>query len=160
MKVRICFVCLGNICRSPTAEGVMLNLVAQAGLAESFVIDSAGTGGHHVGERPDPRTLAAANARGLQLKSRARRFEQADFARFDHVIAMDQQNATDLRRLARDDAERDKVRLLLSFSGDPASPRDVPDPYCGGSDGFEHVLSLCEEACGGLLSHIRQSVGW
>jgi protein-tyrosine phosphatase len=152
--VRVVFVCLGNICRSPTAEGVMRKLVGDAGLADRIVIDSAGTGGWHVGELPDARTVKAAARRGLELTHRARQFTVADFDRFDYVLAMDNSNLRHLRLMAGG-RPNPTVRLLLSF--DPGSPAgaEVPDPYAGGSAGFEHVLDLCERACSGLLAHLR-----
>ena len=152
--MRICFVCLGNICRSPTAEGVMRKLVEDAGLDGKIVLDSAGTGAWHVGELADPRTRRAAESRGLSLTHRARQFTAADFDRFDYVIAMDRANLRHLRVMA---GERTApiVRLLRSFDPDAGTDAEVPDPYSGGSDGFEHVLDLCERACEGLLAHVR-----
>ena len=138
----------------------MLKLLAELDLTHELVIDSAGTAGHHTGERPDPRTLKAANSRGITLPSRARRFEHADFARFDYVLAMDEQNRDDLLRLARSDQERDKVHLLLSFSAEPSAPSEVPDPYYGGAAGFEHVLDLCDSACRGFVEHLRRTHGF
>lgn len=154
--LRLCFVCLGNICRSPTAEGVMHALVRDAGLASSIVIDSAGTGAWHVGELPDPRTRAAARARGLELTSTARLFVQADLDRFDYVLAMDGANLQALQRMARTAGERARIHLLRSF--DPAAPAgaEVPDPYYGGPRGFDEVLDMCERACRGLLAHLRE----
>ncbi len=155
MPVRVCFVCLGNICRSPTAEGVMLKLLAETGLSHLFEIDSAGTAGHHVGERPDPRTLSAAKLRGIHLPSRARCFEREDFARFDYVLAMDRHNHDDLMRLAPDGEARDKVHMFLRFAHEPEGATDLPDPYYGGGAGFEHVLDLCDRACRGFLEHVK-----
>ena len=154
--IRLCFVCLGNICRSPTAEGVMAHLVEREGLRAQFVIESAGTAGYHVGERPDRRTLATARARGVELPSRARQWQLADFARFDLVLAMDHDNRERLLAMAPDELSRGKVLLLRSF--DPESPLDaeVPDPYYGGPDGFERVFDICEAACRGLLIHLRR----
>jgi protein-tyrosine phosphatase len=155
--VRVCFVCLGNICRSPTAEGVMHHLVAQAGRADAFEIDSAGTAAYHEGERPDRRSLATARARGVELPGRARRFRPEDFARFDHVLAMDRENLRELLQLAPDEAARAKVALLRSF--DPAAPpgAEVPDPYYGGADGFTRVFEICMAACRGLLAHVDEA---
>jgi protein-tyrosine phosphatase len=155
--VRICFVCLGNICRSPTAEGVMRKLVADAGLADQIALDSAGTGSWHVGELPDPRTRAAAQNRGYELAHRARQFMAADFERFDLVVAMDRENLARLSRLARGDAAT-KLRLLRSFDHEADEGAEVPDPYSGGEDGFEHVLDLCERACKGLLAHAKNQL--
>jgi protein-tyrosine phosphatase len=153
--IRLCFVCLGNICRSPTAEGIMLHLVAEAGLSEHFSIDSAGTSAIHVGEPADARSFATAKARGVHLPSRARQFVRSDFERFDYVLAMDAQNRVNLLRLTSDRAAHDKVHLLRRF--DPRGPvgANVPDPYYGGADGFEHVFEICEAACRGLLSELR-----
>lgn len=152
--VRICFVCLGNICRSPTAEGIMLAMVAESGLTDQISIDSAGTGAWHVGEPADARSRACAAGRGVDLPSIARRFEPSDFARFDHVLAMDESNLADLLELAPDASSRSRVALLRRF--DPASPGDleVPDPYHGGRRGFDDVFEICEAACRGLLDHL------
>lgn len=154
--MRILFVCLGNICRSPTAEGVMRRLVAEAGLEEEIELDSAGTGSWHVGAAPDARATAAARARGTILSGAARRVEPADFDRFDLVLAMDAANLRDLRAVAPAGTEG-KIRLLREF--DPAvagaPDLDVPDPYYGGDDGFEAVLDMVEAACRGLLEHAR-----
>lgn len=133
----------------------MLHVLKQAGLTDHFVIDSAGTGGHHAGERPDSRSLAAAKARGIALPSRARKFVGEDFARFDYVLAMDTQNQADLMRLARDAQSKGKVRLFLSFLSEENAPSEVPDPYYGGKQGFEHVLDLCERGCSAFLDHLR-----
>jgi protein-tyrosine phosphatase len=156
--IRVCFVCLGNICRSPTAAGVMRRLVADAGLADHIEVDSAGTGDYHVGQRPDARSLAAARARGIELPGRARQFEALDFERFDYVLAADRHNLADLRELA---SGRDTRHVALLRSFDPAAPpgAEVPDPYHGGARGFDEVLDLCEAACRGVLEQIVQSHG-
>jgi len=154
--VRLCFVCLGNICRSPTAEGVMLALVQREGLQAGFTIESAGTAGYHVGERPDRRSLATAKAHGVQLPSRARKWLVGDFARFDLVLAMDANNRADLLALAPDPLARDKVLLLRSFEPDAELDAAVPDPYYGGPEGFEEVFAICERACRGLLVSLRR----
>jgi len=155
LKIRICFVCLGNICRSPTAEGIMRGLVQQAGLAGRIEIDSAGTGDDHVGEPSDPRSQEAAAARGVRLDGRARQFQAVDFARFDYVLAMDRENHRALLALAPGPGDRGKVSLLRSFEPGHASKRDVPDPYYGGERGFDRVIDICEASCQGLLAHIR-----
>jgi protein-tyrosine phosphatase len=154
--VRICFVCLGNICRSPTAEGVMRRLLEREGLDDKVIVESAGTADYHIGDLPDQRSRAAAQARGVPLTSRARQFVASDFERLDYVLAMDAENVRNLTRLAPDAAARAKIRLLRSF--DPASPPGaaVPDPYHGSEHGFEEVLDLCEAACRGLLDHLRR----
>lgn len=129
--------------------------VAGAGLADRVTIDSAGTGGWHAGELPDPRTRAAAARRGVALDHRGRQFRRDDFQRFDLILAMDAANLRALRAMAPDDAAREKVRLLRSY--DPAAPEgaEVPDPYYGDGDGFERVLDICEAACAGLLAEVR-----
>jgi protein-tyrosine phosphatase len=156
--VRLLFVCMGNICRSPTAEGVMRSLVRAAGLDGEIEIDSAGTGGWHAGAPPDQRATVAAGRRGLTLEGAARQVRPQDFERYDLLLAADRENAADLRALAPSEAARAKVRLLREF--DPASAGapdlDVPDPYYGGPGGFDEVLDLVEAACRGLLAEIRR----
>jgi protein-tyrosine phosphatase len=156
--IRICFVCLGNICRSPTAEGVMIQLVRDAGLAERIAIDSAGTGAWHAGERADPRSRAEALRRGVDLPSVARQFTAGDFDAFDYVIAMDRRNARDLERLMGARAHTRKLHLLRSFDARASDP-DVPDPYYGGDNGFADVFDICEAGCRGLLAHLRKEHG-
>ena len=147
--MRILFVCLGNICRSPTAEGVMRRLVRDEGLEDRIEIDSAGTGGWHVGAPPDERATEAAACRGIELSGSARRFDPRDFDRFDLIVAMDAENRRDLLAVAPDDDARRKVRMFRAGDG------DVPDPYYGGEDGFERVLDMVEEAARELLDEIR-----
>jgi protein-tyrosine phosphatase len=151
--VRICFVCMGNICRSPTAEAVMRHLIEKRGWTKRFAIESAGTGDWHVGEAADSRSRTAGHRRGYRLDRRAQHFTAISFERFDYVIAADGNNHSHLVRIAPDDAARAKIHLLRDF--DPASPKgsDVPDPYYGGAEVFEHVLDVCEAACQGLISH-------
>jgi protein-tyrosine phosphatase len=153
--VRICFVCLGNICRSPTAEGVMRALVEKAGLADRVSIDSAGTGAYHVGELPDPRTREAAKRRGYSLDHRAWQFTAKDFTRFDLVLAMDSQNLRHLRVLAQG---KHDVRLFRSFDPTAGDGAEVPDPWYGGEEGFREVLDQCERACEGLVEYVRGQV--
>lgn len=154
--ISLCFVCLGNICRSPTAEGVMIHLVEQAGLADQIRVDSAGTAAYHLGNRPDSRSLRAARNRGVDLPGRARQFQSQDFAHFDYVLCMDTSNLSNVLALA-DSGSGHQVHLLLDF--DPHSPpgSSVPDPYYGGESGFETVLDLCFRACQGLLDHLRKA---
>jgi protein-tyrosine phosphatase len=153
----VLFVCLGNICRSPTAEGAMRALVREAGLQDSIEIDSAGTGGWHVGSPPDPRAVAAAAARGITLAGCARQVRSDDFEHFDLLLAMDRSNLRELRQMARGEEQRAKVRLLREL--DPASADgeslDIPDPYYGAPGGFEEVLDLVQAACTGLLAQVR-----
>ncbi|MGP8240617.1 MAG: low molecular weight protein-tyrosine-phosphatase [Solirubrobacteraceae bacterium] len=159
MPMRVLFVCLGNICRSPTAEGVMRRLVAEAGVQESVELDSAGTGGWHVGEPPDPRACEAARRRGIVLEGSARQVRAEDFDRFDLIVAMDRANERALCALALDESARAKVRMLREF--DPASAGevdlDVPDPYYEGADGFDVVLDQVQAACAELLEHVREA---
>jgi low molecular weight protein-tyrosine phosphatase len=162
---RVLFVCLGNICRSPTAEGVMRALVSDAGLEGRIELDSAGTGSWHVGSAPDERASAAARGRGISLEGSARQVREQDFREFDLLLAMDGENLRELREQAPGEQERAKVRLLREF--DPASAGggeagsasegelDVPDPYYGAPGGFEEVFDLVHAACAGLLAQIR-----
>lgn len=156
-EARILFVCMGNICRSPTAEGVMRALVREAGLEDEIVIDSAGTGGWHAGDPPDRRATEAAARRGVRLEGGARQITVRDFEDFDLLLAMDRDNLAGVRAIAPDDEAAAKARLLREY--DPASAGapdlDVPDPYYGGPHGFETVLDQVEAACRGLLDEIR-----
>jgi len=160
--VRVLFVCLGNICRSPSAEGVFRHLVAEAGLARRIEADSAGTGDYHLGAAPDRRAQAAARRRGVELSGlRARQVEPADFERFDYVLAMDQHNLRDLRRLAPS-APRALLGLLLdeaAGAGGAPGEREVPDPYTGGGATFERALDLIEAGAAGWLARIRSEHG-
>ena len=155
-KIGVLFVCMGNICRSPLAEGVFRNLVERAGIADRFRIESAGIGDWHAGELPDSRTRAVAQRRGLKLTSRARQVVAADLDRFDLVVAMDADNVRGLTRLRAHAPARTEVRRLLEFDAE-ADTLDVPDPYYGGDDGFERVHDMIERACAGLLRHIRET---
>jgi protein-tyrosine phosphatase len=151
---RVCFVCLGNICRSPTAEAVFYKLVTDASRAGDFVIDSAGTAGYHVGELADARARAAAQRRGYEIRHRARRFLHGDFDAFDLVCAMDRDNLEDLLALAPTPEAKRKVRLLRSFDPDAKRGAEVPDPYYGGERGFDEVIDICERACRGLFESL------
>lgn len=139
---RLLFVCLGNICRSPTAQAVFAELVRRAGRAHEFHLDSAGTGDWHVGEPPDPRTRAAAQALGYPMRHRARQVSRQDFERFDLVLAMDRQNHRNLLAMARPD-QHPRIQLFRSLD-DPGSAPDVPDPYYGGEEGFIEVVRIAE----------------
>jgi protein-tyrosine phosphatase len=154
--IRVCFVCLGNICRSPIAEGAFRHLVAEAGLISAFETDSAGTAGYHSGEPPDHRARAAGRRAGIEVGGKARQFVAADFARFDCVIAMDLSNGADLQRIAPSPEAARKVRLLRSFDPAAAPNAPIPDPYYGADDGFDEVLELCRTACRYLLDEIRR----
>lgn len=156
--IRVCFVCLGNICRSPTAEGIFRHLVASAGLEDEIEIASAGTGAWHVGALPDPRSRATALGRGLRLVSRARKLEARDLDHFDYVLAMDTDNLAQITSLAGSTAPRARVSKLLAFHPE-RDDDDVPDPYEGGPRGFEDVFDLCAAACRGLLEHLRRVHG-
>ena len=153
--VKVLFVCLGNICRSPTAEGVFRHAVSRASLTEYIHIDSAGTHAYHIGEPPDRRAQAAAARRGIDLSGlRGRMAVPDDIEEFDYILAMDRENFTNLRAICPAGLEH-KVRLFLEFA--PQRPeREVPDPYFGGESGFDRVLDMIEEASDGLLADIRQ----
>jgi protein-tyrosine phosphatase len=153
--IRVLFVCMGNICRSPTAEGVFRKLVLEAGLADKIEIASAGTHAYHVGEPPDTRAQEAARRRGFDLSSqRARHATCEHIKQFDYVVAMDRDNYDDLLGICPDGCEA-KIRMFLEFA--PGRPeREVPDPYFGGAAGFDRVLDMVEEASRGLLEDIRK----
>lgn len=152
--MRILFVCLGNICRSPTAEGVLRTIAEREAPELELEVDSAGTAGYHVGDPPDPRTQAAASRRGYDLSGlRARVVAPEDFERFDLILAMDRENLAVLQRRAPAVA-RSRVRLFLEFAPE-AGTSEVPDPYYGGPNGFEEVLDLVESASRRLLHHVR-----
>jgi len=153
--VRVLFVCMGNICRSPTAEGVFKRQVEAAGLARRVLSDSAGTHDYHVGDPPDPRAQRAAGRRGYDLSPlRGRQVSRSDFSEFDYVLAMDEANLRLLERLCPPQHAH-KLRLFMEFATDPGL-REVPDPYYGGAQGFEQVLDLVEQASRGLLAHLRE----
>ncbi|MGW7277578.1 low molecular weight protein-tyrosine-phosphatase [Streptomyces sp. NPDC054844] len=159
MTYRICFVCTGNICRSPMAEAVFHSRVADAGLNGMIEADSAGTGGWHEGEGADPRTMAVLEENGYGLDHTARQFQPSWFSRLDLVVALDAGHLRALRRLAPTEQDAAKVRLLRSY--DPTADRadlDVPDPYYGGVDGFEKCLEMVEAASSGLLAAVREHV--
>jgi protein-tyrosine phosphatase len=151
---RVLFVCMGNICRSPTVEGVFKDLVSRELPDRTIHIDSAGTHAYHVGKPPDPRAQRAAQRRGIDLSQlRARRIVEADFSRFDLVLAMDPLNVAVMHEVCPPEF-MSRIRLLMEFA--PAIDReDVPDPYYGGSNGFEYVLDLAEEASAGLIDHLK-----
>ena len=152
--VKVLFVCTGNICRSPTAEGVFKHLVEKAGLADRIATDSAGTGDYHIGEAPDARSQNAALARGYDISPLcARQVRARDFSEFDYVLAMDETHVRQLKRMCPPE-HAGRVKLFMEFAGQGA-PREVPDPYYGGAQGFERVLDMVEQASRGLLDHLR-----
>ncbi|MGE4062394.1 MAG: low molecular weight protein-tyrosine-phosphatase [Rhodospirillaceae bacterium] len=154
---RVLFVCTGNICRSPTAEGVFRHLIAEAGLGHAIESASAGTHGYHIGEPPDPRSVAAAKRRGFDLSAqRARKVRADDFHTYDLILAMDRDHFAHLESLRPNNA-RAEVKLFLEYHSD-AKHRDVPDPYYGGPDGFEQVLDMIEHASKVLLGQIAASL--
>ena len=151
-RISILFVCLGNICRSPLAEGVFKDLVVRRGLSDRFEIDSAGTGGWHVGEPADSRATMVAESHGVKLESRARQVVEEDLERFDYVIAMDRDNLAELERMAGGIEDGAELRLLRDF--DPVGGGEVPDPYYGGASGFETVYEMVARSCAALLDHV------
>ncbi len=155
VMVRVLFVCSGNICRSPMAEGVFQHMVDEAGLSDRIVVDSAGTGPWHVGESAHRGTRQALKRHGIDYRGRARQVTRADYDGFDYILAMDRENLSDLRRLARDDDEA-ALSLFLDYAPQ-ARQREVPDPYYNGR--FELVYDLVRQASTGLLRHIREQHG-
>ncbi|GHC71735.1 low molecular weight protein-tyrosine-phosphatase [Streptomyces collinus] len=158
MTYRVCFVCTGNICRSPMAEIVFRARVTEAGLDELVEVDSAGTGGWHEGDGADPRTVAVLEDNGYAGGHTARQFQPSWFSRLDLVIALDSGHLGALRRLAPTEQDARKVRLLRSYDPAAGDDLDVPDPYYGGTDGFEECLEMVEAASTGLLAAVRKDV--
>lgn len=153
---KICFVCLGNICRSPTAEGIFRHFVNKRGLEPYFYIDSAGTSAYHIGERANSKSRQVAEMHGVELLSRARRFEEDDLEEFDLVLAMDHENYDNLIRL--DSGKRqDKVKLMRDFDPQPGN-KAVPDPYYGGLDGFQNVFEVLKRSCEELLNELEKRI--
>ncbi|MFJ9815980.1 low molecular weight protein-tyrosine-phosphatase [Streptomyces sp. NPDC101151] len=158
MTYRVCFVCTGNICRSPMAESVFRARVEEAGLAGLVEIDSAGTGGWHEGDAADPRTVSVLDEHGYGTEHVARQFQPSWFARLDLVIALDTGHLKALRRLASTEEDALKVRLLRAYDPAAGDDLDVPDPYYGGRDGFEECLEMVEAASTGLLAAVREQL--
>ena len=154
---KILFVCLGNICRSSSAEGVMKHLLEESGLGTEFVVDSAGISSYHQGELPDSRMRAHAIRRGYELTHRSRSVRTEDFYNFDLIIGMDDRNIDDLKDRAPSPEEWKKIHLMTEYCTRFTHADHVPDPYYGGAEGFEYVLDLLEDACAGLLERISQS---
>ncbi|MGB3237752.1 MAG: low molecular weight protein-tyrosine-phosphatase [Geitlerinemataceae cyanobacterium] len=152
MVYKLLFVCLGNICRSPSAENIMNHLIEEKGLGDRIVCDSAGTSSYHIGSSPDRRMGVAAQKRGIELKGKARQFDRKDFEHFDLILAMDRQNYRDILSLDTQGQYQDKVRLMCDFCT-RHSLKEVPDPYYGGPEGFDRVIDLLMDACDGLLKY-------
>lgn len=153
--IRVIFVCLGNICRSPLAASVFKRQVARAGLSDLFRVDSAGVSDYHAGEPPDPRMKETAARHGVTLAGRSRQVRLADIQDADYVIATDRENLADLRAL-RDGKAGPPIQLLGAFDPEAADEPDVPDPYYGGPAGFEQVYEMVERSCSALLRHIQK----
>lgn len=151
---RILFLCMGNICRSPAAHCVLQHLVNQAGLADRFEIESAGTLNYHVGEAPDPRMQTSLRQRNIPIIGKARHLKQADLAHYDYILAMDLDNLAGAQQLDISGQFASKIQLFSTYCS-KFTEREIPDPYYGGDRGFEHVLDLVEDGCQGLLSHIQ-----
>lgn len=154
---KLVFVCLGNICRSPTGEGIFIHKVKKAGLESYFYIDSAGTAAYHTGERADRRSQETANEHGVQLPSIARRFEYADLEEFDLILAMDSSNLTNINQLDRKGKFTNKVKLLREFDPEPGN-KEVPDPYYGGQNGFENVFEMVDRSCQAILEELKPHI--
>ena len=158
MPYQLLFVCLGNICRSPSAENIMNHLIKREGMEHKIKCDSAGTASYHIGNPPDRRMNAAANKRGMTLLGSARQFAKSDFEEFDLILVMDRDNYADVCALDRAGKFSAKVRLMCDFCTQHTL-REVPDPYYGGEAGFDQVIDLLMDACGGLLAHVKQELG-
>ena len=156
MTYKLLFVCLGNICRSPSAENIMNQLIEEAGLAAKITCDSAGTSGYHIGAAPDRRMNIAAKKRGLELEGQSRKLKPSDLQKFDLILAMDRANYEDILYLDREGKYEDKVRMMCDFATQKPD-REVPDPYYGGADGFDYVIDLLYDACAGLLDYVVNS---
>ncbi len=154
----ICFVCLGNICRSPLAEGVFQHLINNQGLENQIIIHSAGTGGWHVGASPDARMQATALKKGVQLTSRAQQIQAGDIRRFDLVLAMDRSNLETMETLCSPEMAAKKLRLFRSFDPEAKGDLDVPDPYYGRNDGFEHVFQIVHRTCPPILDYVKSQM--
>lgn len=154
---KICFVCLGNICRSPTAEGVFQHLVNERGFQSYFYVDSAGTSAYHIGEPANSKSQAVANQQGVRLLSKGRRFEREDLAEFDLILAMDHENLKNIRHLDIHSAYSGKIKLLREYDPDPED-KAVPDPYYGGMQGFQRVFDVIKRSCENLLDELEEYI--
>ncbi len=153
--IKVLFVCLGNICRSPLAEAIFQQKIKNRGLEQQIFVDSVGTSNYHIGDDPDPRTIHVANQHGLPIAHKGRQFTKADYNTFDYILAMDQSNRQDLTDLVGND---EKLVLMRDFD-EEAPGADVPDPYFGGQDGFEHVYQMLDRSSEALLDHIVRKHG-
>lgn len=151
---KLCFVCLGNICRSPTAEGIFQHIVNERGLQSYFYVDSSGTSAYHIGEPANSKSQWVANQQGVQLHSKARRFDSADLEEFDLILAMDSENFRNISRSDRDGIYSEKIKMMREFDPQP-DDRDVPDPYYGGMDGFQNVFDVLKRSCDELLNRLE-----
>ncbi|PIE83615.1 MAG: phosphotyrosine protein phosphatase [Candidatus Contendobacter odensis] len=157
--LKVLFVCMGNICRSPVAEGVFQRMLEEADLSRKIAVDSAGTHSYHIGSQPDTRSQSTARLRDIDLSNlRARQIDKADFSEFDYILAMDRSNLEHLLFLCQDSSLQRRIRLLMDFAPD-LPEREVPDPYYGGANGFDRVMDMIEVAAQGLLKHIREQHG-
>jgi protein-tyrosine phosphatase len=154
---KIVFVCLGNICRSPTAEGIFQHLVKERGLESYFYIDSAGTSAYHIGEPANSKSRQVAERHGVELRSRARRFEVGDLEEFDLILAMDRENYDNLKQLDSNGRYSDKILLMRDFDPQPGDG-EVPDPYYGGMDGFQHVFEVLRRSSNELLNELEERI--
>ncbi len=152
--VKLLFVCLGNICRSPSAENIMNHLIKKEGLEDKIICDSAGTSSYHIGSPPDSRMKSAAKKRGINLKGKARQFEEFDLEFYDLILAMDKSNYQNILRLDYKKKYSDKVKLMCDFATQHTD-KEVPDPYYGGESGFDYVIDLLLDSCSELLNYCR-----
>jgi len=158
-NISVLFVCLGNICRSPLAEGVFRHILDERGVSDRFRVDSAGTGSWHVGEGPDHRAVRAAGTRGVTLSGHSRQVQPEDFRDFDYMVAMDRSNLRDLEDYREGVGGEVSLYLLREFDPEGGPGAEVPDPYYGGPDGFENVYDMVDRSCRALLDHILEEHG-
>jgi len=151
--VRILFVCLGNICRSPLAEAIFKHKIAESGLSGKFIVDSSGTGDYHIGEDPDARTIEVAIRNGVSISHKARQFSTRDFDSFDYIIAMDESNLRNIRNL-KNNIEKGRLMLMRDF--DESKDKNVPDPYFGGKDGFDEVFDILDASLANFLEFLKK----
>lgn len=157
MSYKLLFVCLGNICRSPSAENIMNHLIQNAGLSEQIICDSAGTSSYHIGSSPDRRMAAALTKRNFTAIGKARQFEVSDFEEFDLILTMDKDNYQDILSLDRQGIYKNKVKLMCDFAA-YHNDKEVPDPYYGGPEGFNYVIDLLVDSCEGLLTYVKNQI--